>query len=100
VKNWSAEQREQLRADAPKLALNAMVAGRKVQDIARDALVLAREGLRRRGHLDGAGQDETKHLAYAEEIVASGRTPAERLLERYHGAWNGSVKPAFRECVF
>jgi len=100
VKNWSAEQREQLRADAPKLALNAMVAGRKVQDIARDALVLAREGLRRRGHLDGAGRDETKHLAYAEEIVASGRTPAERLLERYHGAWNGSVKPAFRECVF
>jgi len=100
VKNWSAEQREQLRADAPKLALNAMVAGRKVQDIARDALVLAREGLRRRGHLDGAGRDETKHLAYAEEIVASGRTPAERLLERYHGAWDGSVKPAFRECVF
>jgi len=100
VKNWSAEQREQLRTDVPKLALNAMVAGRKVQEIARDALVLAREGLRRRGHLDAAGQDETKHLAYAEEIVASGRTPAERLLDRYYGAWNGSVKPAFRECVF
>jgi glutamate--cysteine ligase len=35
-----------------------------------------------------------------EEIVASGRTPAERLLELYHGSWGGSVLPAFRTCVF
>lgn len=100
VKKWTAEQREQLRADVPKLALKATVAGRPVQDIARDALALSREGLKRRAYRDGAGQDETKHLAYAEEIVFSGRTQAERLLERYHGTWNGSVMPAFRECVF
>jgi len=100
VKAWNAEQREQLRADVPKLALKATVAGRSVQDIARDALALSREGLKRRAHLDEAGQDETKHLAYAEDIVATGRTPAERLLEQYHGALNGSVMPAFRECVF
>jgi glutamate--cysteine ligase len=100
VRSWSAEQREQLRADVPKLALKATIAGRSVQDIARDALALAREGLKRRAYLDGARQDETKHLAYAEEIVASGCTPAERLLERYHGAWGGTVMPAFSECVF
>jgi glutamate--cysteine ligase len=100
VKNWTAEQREQLRADVPKLALKATIAGRSVQDIARDALALSREGLKRRAHLDGAGQDETKHLVHAEEIVSSGRTCAERLLERYHGAWGGSVRPAFTECVF
>jgi glutamate--cysteine ligase len=100
VKNWMAEQREQLRADVPKLALKATIAGRSVQDIARDALALSREGLKRRAHLDGAGQDETKHLVHAEEIVSSGRTCAERLLERYHGAWGGSVRPAFTECVF
>jgi len=100
VKSWSAEQRERLRADVPKLALRATVAGRNVQDIARDALALSREGLRRRACLDGSGQDETKHLTYAEEIVASGRTPAERLLEQYHGAWGGSVLPAFHERVF
>ena len=100
VKSWSAEQRERLRADVPKLALRATVAGRNVQDIARDALALSREGLRRRAYLDGSGQDETKHLTYAEEIVASGRTPAERLLEQYHGAWGGSVLPAFHERVF
>jgi glutamate--cysteine ligase len=100
VKKWSAEQREQLRADVPKQALKASIAGRSVQDIARDALALSRAGLRRRACLDDTGQDETRHLAYAEEIVASGRTQAERLLERYHGGWSGSVRPAFEECVF
>ena len=67
---------------------------------ARDALALAREGLKRRAYRDAAGQDETKHLTYAEEIVASGRTAAERLLDLYHGPWGGSVMPAFKECVF
>jgi len=100
VKGWSAQEREQLRADVPKLALKAAIAGRSVQDVARDAMALAREGLRRRAFLDGAGRDETRHLAYAEEIVASGRTQAERLLELYHGRWNGTVQPAFTECVF
>jgi glutamate--cysteine ligase len=100
VKGWSAEEREDLRADVPKLALKAMIAGRSAQDVARDALAISREGLKRRGYRDAAGQDETMHLAYAEEIAASGRTSAERLLELYHGAWGGSVAPAFRECMF
>ena len=100
VKSWSAEDREQLRADVPKQALKARIAGRSVQDVARDALALSRAGLQRRGYRDDSGHDETRHLAYAEEIVASGRTQAERLLELYHGRWNGSVMPAFKECVF
>ncbi len=100
VKGWSADDREKLRADVPKLALKAAVAGRSAQDVARDALSLSQAGLKRRAFLDEAGRDETRHLAYAEEIVSSGRTAAERLLERYHGEWKGSVMPAFRECVF
>lgn len=100
VKSWSAEEREKLRADVPKQALKASIAGRSAQDIAREALALARAGLQRRAYRDEAGRDETRHLAYAEEIVASGRTPAERMLDRYHGAWNGSVMPAFKAYAF
>ena len=100
VKSWSAEDREQLRADVPKQALKARIAGRSVQDVARDALALSRAGLQRRAYRDDSGRDETRHLSYAEEIVTSGRTQAERLLELYHGRWNGSVIPAFKECVF
>jgi glutamate--cysteine ligase len=100
VKGWSAEERERLRADVPKLALKASIGGRSVRDIARDALALSQGGLKRRAYLDEAGRDETRHLDYVEEIVSSGRTAAERLLERYHGPWGGSVTPAFKECVF
>jgi glutamate--cysteine ligase len=100
VNHWTAEQREQLRADVPKLALKATIAGRSVQEVARDVLALSREGLKRRAYRNEAGQDETQHLTYAEEIVASGRTQAERLLDLYHGAWSGSVRPAFTEYVF
>src|SRR3954467_2634772 len=34
VKNWTAQEREQLRADVPKLALNARIAGRSAKDVA------------------------------------------------------------------
>ena len=100
VRGWSAEDRERLRADVPRHALRASVAGRTVQDVARDALAIAHAGLKARGFADEAGRDESRHLAPLDAIAATGRTPAEMLLERYHGAWHGSVEPAFREYVF
>jgi glutamate--cysteine ligase len=99
VKGWSAEDRERLRADVPRLALDAEVAGRPVRDVARDALAFSRAGLSKRALLNGDGRDETHYLDPLDAIVA-GRTPAEELLERFHGPWRGSVEPAFRECVF
>jgi glutamate--cysteine ligase len=99
VKAWSNEDRERVRSDVPKLALEARVAGRSVRDVARDALSLSRAGLARRGRRDSSGRDETGFLDVLDEI-ANGRTEAERLLEKFHGPWGGSVVPAFRECVF
>jgi glutamate--cysteine ligase len=100
VKAWSNEDRERLRRDVPRLALKAVVAGRAVCDVARDALAFSRAGLSKRAMLNGDGRDESHFLDPLDEIVASGRTPAENLLDRYHGAWHGSVEPAFRECIF
>jgi glutamate--cysteine ligase len=99
VKGWSAEEREALRADVPKLALDAGVAGRPVREVARDALRIAHAGLKARARRDETGADETRHLAPL-DAIAAGRTPAELLLERYEGSWGRSVEPAFRECVF
>jgi glutamate--cysteine ligase len=33
-------------------------------------------------------------------VLASGKTPAERLLERYHGAWNGDISRIYEEESF
>jgi glutamate--cysteine ligase len=100
VKAWSNEERERLRADVPRLGLNATVAGRPMREVARDALALARRGLQLRGLRDAAGADESRYVEPLEIIVARGRTPAEDLLDKYQHAWGGSVEPAFRECVF
>jgi glutamate--cysteine ligase len=39
-------------------------------------------------------------LIALDEIVESGRSPAEEMLEKNHGAWNGSVTPAYDEYAF
>jgi len=96
VKGWTEAERQALRDDVPAKGLGAMIGGRSVHDIARDVLKLARNGLARRGRLDPFGRDETRFLEPLDEIVASGKTVADRLIESYHGEWRGSVDPAFQ----
>jgi glutamate--cysteine ligase len=98
VKGWSAEARQAMRDAVPRRALATPAPGGTLQDVARAALAIAREGLRRRGLRNPGGQDETIHLAPLEEVAESGRTGAEDLLGRYNGPWNRSVLPVFHEC--
>jgi glutamate--cysteine ligase len=100
VKNWTAEDRDRMRVDAPKIALEAKVRGRSMRDIAKDVLALSRAGLSRRARLDSTGQDESHFLNALTEIVDSGKTPAQLKLDAYHGRWNGSVDPIFREYAY
>jgi glutamate--cysteine ligase len=99
VKPWSAEAREKLRADVPRFGLEAIVSGRRLREIAREILSIARAGLAKRDRRDAKGRDETYFLDPLDAIVA-GRTEAERLIENYKTAWSGSVEPAFDECVY
>jgi glutamate--cysteine ligase len=94
-KHWTVEDRAQLRMGAARVGLKASVAGRSVRDVARDVLAIAREGLNRRNRLGASFTNESGYLTDLDEIVASGLTPAERLLDLYHGAWGGSATPAF-----
>ncbi|MFD2181295.1 glutamate--cysteine ligase [Rhodoplanes azumiensis] len=100
VKGWTAEERQSLRDQVPRLGFKATIAGRTLLDLARETLGLARAGLARRDKQDWMGRDETRFLAPLEDIVARGRTPAEELLEKFHGAWGGSVDPVFAEYAY
>ena len=71
------------------------MAGRGVRDVARDVLAVAREGLKRRARFSGAMIDETGYLAVLDEIVDSGLTQADRLLDHYNGGWRGEVTPVY-----
>jgi glutamate--cysteine ligase len=99
IRGWSAEDRENLRAEVPTKALEARVRGRSAREIALDMLALAKGGLARRARRDASGVDETIYLAPLEAIAESGRTLAAQRLEAFHQRWDQSVEPAFEECV-
>jgi len=92
VKDWDMEGRELLRSSVPRLALDAPIpGGGTLKDIAPQVLDIARGGLRARAQKNDIGDDETGYLAPLDEIVRSGKVPAQRLLDLYHGAWNGDL---------
>ncbi len=94
-KDWTTQDRLALRVDAARHGLKAVVAGRSLQDVAKDMVAISREGLRRRNRLNGGLLDETVFLNPLAEIAESGITPAERLLELYNGPWRGDVSRVF-----
>jgi glutamate--cysteine ligase len=94
-RHWTAEDREQVRRNAPRLGLRAVVAGRSVRDVARDMVAIAREGLKRRDRLSGGMIDEGAYLAELEDIADSGITAAERMLALYEGPWQGDASQVF-----
>ena len=99
IRPWSAEQRQTMRDEVPRLGLAARVDGRALRDVARDMLAIARAGLKRRARLGPAGADESAFLAPLDEIVAEGRVPAERWIARFEGAWGGRLEPIFAEAA-
>jgi len=84
----------------PRLGFKARIRDRYLFEIAKECLALAHSGLRRRGRADHLGRDESRHLQPLERIIDSGRTPAEEMLEKFHGVWHGSVEPAYDEYAF
>ncbi|KFI29484.1 glutamate--cysteine ligase [Haematobacter missouriensis] len=87
VKGWDAATREELRIAASVSALRGEANGVRLHDVAREALALAEGGLKARNRLDAEGRDETVFLATLRDRVASGKVPADRLLDLYDGEW-------------
>jgi glutamate--cysteine ligase len=99
-KSWTVQDHNAVRADVARRGLKAEVGGRTVQAVAKDLLAIARAGLKARNRLSGGLIDETGYLGDLDAIAESGITQAERLLELYHGPWQGDVGRAFEECAY
>jgi glutamate--cysteine ligase len=101
VKHWTIEEREALRHAVPKEALNDRVpGGGPVRELASEVLEIASAGLTERAELNAAGDNEGGFLDPLRDVVASGKTFADRLLDRYHGEWNGDVSRVYDEYSF
>jgi glutamate--cysteine ligase len=101
VKHWTIEEREALRHAVPREALGAAVpGGGTVRELAAEVLEIASAGLRDRARFNAAGDNESGFLDPLREVVASGKTFADIMLDRYHGAWNGDVSHVYEDFSF
>ncbi|RPF70810.1 glutamate--cysteine ligase [Aurantiacibacter spongiae] len=98
VKGWSMEEREHLRNAVPAQALDApLPRGGTLRDLARHVLDIAHRGLVARDRRNTMGDNESGFLEPLMEIVESGKVPAQRLLDKYHGPWNGDISRIYEE---
>ena len=100
TKNWDADIVGELRSDVPKLGFKAEIDGRQLLDVAKDAVEISRKGLKARGRKNEEGYDETLFLIPLEDTLASGMTPAERMLNAYQKNWNGDISNVFKEYAY
>jgi glutamate--cysteine ligase len=101
VRHWSIAEREKLRHEVPRLALEARTPdGQSLQGFARQVLDIAASGLTRRARLNSAGDNEGGFLDPLREVVATGVTPADRLLHKFEQEWGGDVSHIYEEFSF
>ena len=100
VKDWTTEERQALRDAVPAQGLQTHFRDTTVQELAKQALAIARHGLNARARLNMHGENETVFLQDLDAIAASGRSNADRLIDLYRGAWAGDISRAYEECTF
>lgn len=100
IKSWSAEERQRLRDAVPRTGLATPFRAGTVREIAADALAISQAGLAARRRIDAKGRDETIYLAPLERTIATGKSPADELIELYNGRWQRRVEPVFVEWAY
>ncbi|RLL64698.1 glutamate--cysteine ligase [Paenirhodobacter hankyongi] len=99
VKGWDEATREGLRRAAARDALQGEAGGVKLHDLAREVVAIAKTGLaaRARPSANGLIPDETHFLNALEESIETGKVPADELLDRYRGDWNGDLTKIYAD---
>ena len=101
VKGWSIAGQQTLRDEVPARALHATAPdGRPLRAVAAEVLDIASAGLAARNQLNAMGDSEVGFLRPLQDIVASGKVPAEQLLDAYRGEWGGDIDRIYADQSF
>ncbi|KAI7757103.1 hypothetical protein M8C21_034057 [Ambrosia artemisiifolia] len=92
--DWTQEERQMLRNKVPVTGLKTPFRDGLLKHVAEEVLEFAKDGLERRGY------KETGFLNEVAEVVRTGLTPAEKILDLYHSKWGQSVDPVFEELLY
>lgn len=101
VKGWSIADHQRIRDEVPRLGLATRTPdGRSFRELAAEVLDIAAAGLTARARLNAAGDSEAGYLDPLRDVVRSGKTPAEVLLDLYKGEWDGDIGRVYDEKSF
>jgi glutamate--cysteine ligase len=99
VREMTWEDALRLRAEVPTRGLATPFGSGTLRDLSRDAVAIARDGLRARDNCDGDDNNESIHLTPLVEIAAGGPVQAEAWIERSRTVWHGDVRQVFAEAA-
>ena len=97
VAKFTASDVEAGRLSVATDGLQGQLAGHSAHELAKEVLDIAEAGLKSRAICDDKGQDETKFLDPLQNIVQSGKTHADVMLEQYHSSWGEDIRHIFKE---
>ena len=100
VNDISFESLLELRNLTPIEGFDCRVGSHNVFEIAKEAVRISSEGLKRRGKIDSNGNDEQIFLTPLNEIVQNKESPADRLLRKYNNEWNKDIMKIYENCLF
>ena len=95
IRDIDADDVMSARLSVAKDGLRGKLGKQNVYDIAAKTLDLASKGLLRRAIVDDDGNDETGFLQPLRTVISSQQTPAEVMLEKYHGVWERNIDQVF-----
>jgi glutamate--cysteine ligase len=96
VGTWTPEEHHALDIGVAKLGFSTPFRGGTVRDLCLWILGLSQQGLQRRDLKNQQGQDESCYLAPLQEVAQTGRTFAEKILQRYEIEWQHDIDIAVR----
>lgn len=100
AKGWSAEERQALREAVPAQGLAATIQGQTVRDLAGELLKIARKTLNKRAYMNGHGENETVFLQALDQMVSSGQSNADRLIDAFQTRWAEDISHAYTDCIY
>jgi len=80
----SIEKLKKMYNEVPQFGLSTNINGRTVGEYAKDLLSIAINGLKRRGIVDAAGNDERGYLKDLISEVNEGKSPADKILDIFN----------------
>ena len=95
VRDIGANDVMEARLSVAKDGLRGKLGSHDVATLAKKTIDIASKGLRNRGIFDDGGDDESGFLQPLRKVIVTQKTPAEVMLDLYHGDWAEDIDQVF-----